>query len=94
MQPRRRQPDAPVPSRRRLLADVDLAGRHAAPFIVADGAVRHLAPASDQARRQGHRAETRNPYASAACHAGSSHLLLRAHSQNALPMPTVMHNPG
>src|SRR4051812_44885502 len=57
MLPRHRQPDAPVPAHRRLLAHVGPAGRHAATLALARRPVRYAAPAPDQARRQGRSAE-------------------------------------
>src|SRR3954466_6254903 len=57
MLPRYRQPDAPVPAHRRLLADVEPTHRHAAAFSLAGGPVRYPSPAPDQARRQGRSAE-------------------------------------
>ncbi len=73
-----RQPDAPVPAYRRVLADVEFLLPDASSLTLARHPVRYLAPAPDQTGRPGRDTEEINSPASAAINAGSGRSPLRS----------------
>src|SRR6201993_3014896 len=78
MLPGCRQPDALVPAPRRLLADVEPAGRDATTLALARRPIRYPAAAPDQTRRQGRNAEAQAPAPPAALDPKPNDLRLRA----------------